>query len=75
MSSVEGKVIIVTGAARGLGRAYSTALAGDAARIVASDIRDSSNTVSEIKSSGGDALRVKLNVGDAACCGAMATFA
>ncbi|MAI48577.1 MAG: glucose 1-dehydrogenase [Hyphomicrobiaceae bacterium TMED74] len=75
MASVEGKVIIVTGAARGLGRAYATALASDGARVVAGDIRDSSDTVSEIKSSGGDALAVELNVGDAASCEAMAASA
>ena len=75
MASVEGKVIIITGAARGLGRAYATALANEGAKVVAGDIRDSSNTVSEIKSSGGEALAVELDVGDAISCEAMAASA
>ena len=47
------KVAIVTGAARGLGRAYSIALAREGARIMAIDIADPEDTVREIESSGG----------------------
>ena len=37
---LEGKVAIVTGAARGLGRAYAEALASEGAAVVAADIND-----------------------------------
>jgi 3(or 17)beta-hydroxysteroid dehydrogenase len=40
MGRVDGKVILVTGAASGLGRAQATALAKDGARVVASDVNE-----------------------------------
>ena len=45
-----GKVAIVTGAARGLGRAYSEALAAEGAAVVAADLQDCSATVAAIES-------------------------
>ena len=39
-----GKVAVITGAARGLGRAYAEALAGEGAAIVAADLNDCSDT-------------------------------
>ena len=72
MSAVEGKVIIVTGAARGLGRAYAERLSGDGANIVAGDVRDCSDTVEAIKASGGNAKAVTLDVADSSSCNAMA---
>ena len=35
-----GKVAVITGAARGLGRAYAEALAAEGAAIVAADLND-----------------------------------
>ncbi|MGH2638421.1 MAG: SDR family NAD(P)-dependent oxidoreductase [Rhabdochlamydiaceae bacterium] len=57
---LEGKVIIVTGAARGIGKAYALALAKEGANIVVSDIiADGANsTVSEIQKTGGKAVAV-----------------
>lgn len=75
MASVEGKVVVVTGAARGLGRAYAEALASDGAKVVAGDVRDCSDTVAAIKGAGGDALSVTLNVSETASCEAMAAAA
>jgi len=61
---LDGKVIIVTGAARGIGRAYALALAKEGAKVVVSDIlADGANsTVSEIEKAGGSALAVIADV-------------
>ncbi|MBN1104861.1 MAG: 3-oxoacyl-ACP reductase FabG [Deltaproteobacteria bacterium] len=56
------KVAIVTGAARGLGRAFSLALAKEGARIMAVDIADLEDTVKEIRSMGGTAKGLRVDV-------------
>jgi len=56
------RVAIVTGAARGLGRAFCGALAKEGAKIVAVDIADFSDTVKEIESLGGTAKGLKVDV-------------
>ncbi len=56
------RVAIVTGAARGLGRAFCTALAKEGAKIMAVDIADLKNTVKEIQSLGGTAKGLRLDV-------------
>ncbi len=60
-----GKVAIVTGASRGIGRSISVALAGQGAKVVASarNAEALDNLVAEIKALGGEALAV---VGDVA---------
>ncbi len=56
------RVAIVTGAARGLGRAYALRLAQEGAKIVVADILDGKETVDAVKAAGGDALYVKTDV-------------
>jgi len=56
------KVIIVTGAARGLGRAYALRLANEGAKIVVADILDGRETVEAIQKTGGEAIAVKTDV-------------
>ncbi len=75
MASVSDKVVIVTGAARGLGRAYAEALAGDGAKVVAGDIRDCDETIKAINDAGGVATSTSLDVGNQASCEAMAAIA
>jgi 3-oxoacyl-[acyl-carrier protein] reductase len=56
------KTIIVTGAAGGLGRAFSLRFAAEGANVVCADIADASETVSLVKSAGGSALSVKVDI-------------
>ncbi|MBV1913784.1 MAG: SDR family NAD(P)-dependent oxidoreductase [Pseudomonadales bacterium] len=60
MTEMNGKVAIVTSAARGLGRAYAIHLAKHGAQVVAGDISDCSDGVAEIEYNGGETLRIHL---------------
>ncbi len=66
--NLKGKVAIVTGAARGLGRAYAEALAQEGALVVAGDLRDCSETVDAVTRSGGRAIARTLDVSVLASC-------
>src|SRR5258708_22607489 len=66
------KVAIVTGAARGLGRAYDEGLAREGAAVVAGDVRDCAETASAIRAAGGRVLSISLDVANFASCQAMA---
>ena len=59
---LSGQVAIVTGAARGLGRAYALRLAKEGAKVVIADILDGSETVEAVKKQGGGAIAVKTDV-------------
>jgi NAD(P)-dependent dehydrogenase (short-subunit alcohol dehydrogenase family) len=65
---LDGKVVLVTGGARGLGRAYCEAAAHQGARVVAGDLADCGATVSSVADAGGGAAGVHLDVGDARSC-------
>jgi NAD(P)-dependent dehydrogenase (short-subunit alcohol dehydrogenase family) len=69
------KVAIVTGAARGLGRAYCEAMAREGAAIVAADIASCDDTVNSITAAGGRAIATHLDVANAESCEAMAASA
>ena len=69
------KTVIVTGGARGLGRAYCEALAAEGANVVAADIRDTQKTVESVTSAGGSAIGVDLDVAQMDSCEAMAQAA
>ncbi|MGE0809936.1 MAG: SDR family NAD(P)-dependent oxidoreductase [Immundisolibacter sp.] len=66
---LDGRVIIVTGAARGIGQAYAKGLADAGATVVAADILDCSDTVGLL---GGRGTGVPLDVTDMGSCTAMA---
>ena len=72
-----GKVAIVTGAARGIGEAYAKALAREGARVVVADLDDegASKVAAEIEADGGEASSVRVDVSDQASTQAMAAFA
>ena len=64
--NIEGKVIVITGAARGIGQEYARYLSGLGARIVAADIKDCSHTLDLVKTERGTAVGAKLDVASAA---------
>src|SRR5574341_898413 len=66
------KVVIVTGGAEGIGRAYALGCAAHGARVVVADIRDGAQTVQAVKGAGSEALFVKTDVSDEAATRAMA---
>ncbi|MDQ1490898.1 MAG: hypothetical protein QOJ23_3412 [Actinomycetota bacterium] len=66
-----GKVVVVTGAARNIGREYALALAAEGASVVVADIREPDGTVGEITAKGGVALGVTVDISDEASVAAM----
>ena len=63
---LEGKVVIVTGAARNIGKVYALGLAREGARVVAADVLDCSDTAAEIEAGGAEVLAVRTDVSDEA---------
>jgi 3-oxoacyl-[acyl-carrier protein] reductase len=60
------EVVIVTGGARGLGRAYALALAGEGYAVVVADIGDVSEVVDEVGAAGSTTLGVRVDIADPA---------
>lgn len=72
--TLEGKVAIVTGGARGIGRAYATALAAAGASVLVGDLMEAegAETVAAIEAAGGRAIFTRVDVSDIASTEAMA---
>ncbi len=64
MGDLDGQVALVTGAARGIGRAIALRLAGDGATVVCADVLDAEETVEMVGAAGGQAEAVALDVTD-----------
>ena len=73
--NVQGKVIVITGAARGIGQEYARYLAGLGGRVVAADIADCAATLDLVKTGSGTAIGVHLDVANAASAQDMARAA
>lgn len=67
-TGLKGKVVIVTGAAAGIGRATAHRFAQEGARVAVWDVSDAKadELVRELEAAGGEALFAKVNVADAA---------
>ncbi|MDA8038667.1 MAG: SDR family oxidoreductase [Actinomycetota bacterium] len=74
MGALDSRVVIVTGAGRGLGRELSGALAREGAIVAAADIDfgGAEETVATITGAGGDAIAVEVDVASPASTEAMA---
>ena len=64
MNRLEGKVVVITGAAQGIGAAYALGMASKGAKVVVSDIADTSKVVEQIKTAGGSAIGCRTDVTD-----------
>ena len=67
MFNLTGKVALVTGARRGMGKAHAVALAEQGAKVVVTDLdlKDCQLVVDEIKTKGGEAVAYQLDVANA----------
>src|SRR2546421_2646483 len=74
MQRFDGKVAIVTGAARGIGETYAKGLAREGARVVVADQDDEGGqkVVAQIEADGGEATFIPVDVSDPASTDAMA---
>jgi 3-oxoacyl-[acyl-carrier protein] reductase len=59
---LQGKVVLVTGGSRGLGRADALALAEAGADVVIADILDAEKTVNDVRSMGRKSVAIKMDV-------------
>ena len=70
-----GKVAIITGGARGIGRAYALAIACEGGIPVVADVLDGGPVVDEISAVGGEAIAITTDVSDESANEAMAKSA
>jgi NAD(P)-dependent dehydrogenase (short-subunit alcohol dehydrogenase family) len=74
---VQDKVVVVTGAARGIGRGCAELLAREGARVVIGDVLDGEgeDAAAAIRAAGGEALYQRADVTDEGACAALAARA
>jgi NAD(P)-dependent dehydrogenase (short-subunit alcohol dehydrogenase family) len=64
MGQLDGKVAIITGGARGIGRAYVLGFAREGAAVAVADAGDAKSVVDEVEAAGGQAMAVQVDVTD-----------
>lgn len=64
MRIFDGRVVIVTGAARGLGRDYARYFAQDGARVVLADVKDTEAAAADASAFGSECIGVETDVTD-----------
>ena len=62
MNRLEGKVGVITGAAQGIGAAYAEGMAAQGAKVVVTDVTDTSAVVQRITEAGGNAIGCNTDV-------------
>ena len=75
MGVLDGRVVVVTGGAGGIGRAYIKGLTAEGADIVVADLVDAKDVVADIEDAGGRAISVQVDVSDVESTEAMAAAA
>lgn len=75
MNRMKDKVVIITGAAQGIGATYARALAAEGARIVIADVLEGAPLADELEGMGAEAIALTTDVTDEASAATMATAA
>lgn len=73
--SLDSKVVIITGGARGIGREYALGVAREGGKVVIADLLDGEPVVAEVTDAGSEAISVSTDVSDEASTNAMAAAA
>jgi NAD(P)-dependent dehydrogenase (short-subunit alcohol dehydrogenase family) len=64
VGTLDGRVAIVTGGARGIGRSYVLGLAAEGARVVVADLLAGDEVVASVEGAGGSAVSIQVDVAD-----------
>ena len=74
---LQDKVVVITGAAGGLGREFALGFAAEGAKIVAADVSEAglAETVAMVQANGGEAVAVRVDVTQKASTDALADSA
>ena len=62
MGRLEGKTAVITGAAQGIGALMAKAMADEGAKVLVTDVQDTTNAIKAITDTGGTALGMKVDV-------------